>query len=65
LPKAVKKERFVAGANQLIKGRNEPVCISQVAYVIANVKGISVEEVCEAAWKNTVDVFGLGVKTAE
>lgn len=41
------------------------MCISQVAYVIANVKGISVEEVCEAAWKNTVDVFGLGVKTAE
>jgi len=31
-----------------------------VAYCIANVKGIPVEDVCEAAWKNSVKMFGLG-----
>lgn len=28
-----------------------------VAYVVAQVKGVSVEELAEAAWKNTMDVF--------
>ncbi|THC88835.1 hypothetical protein EYZ11_011719 [Aspergillus tanneri] len=46
LPKAVKKERWQKGC--LVKGRNEPVAISHVAHVIAKVKGITVEEVCEA-----------------
>jgi TatD DNase family protein len=46
LPKAVKKERWQKGC--MIKGRNEPVAIAHVAHVIARVKGISVEEVCEA-----------------
>ncbi|KMU72340.1 deoxyribonuclease tatD [Coccidioides immitis RMSCC 3703] len=32
----------------MVKGRNEPVTISRVAQVIARVKGITVEEVCEA-----------------
>lgn len=32
----------------MVKGRNEPVAIVRVAHVIAQVKGISVEEVCEA-----------------
>lgn len=60
LPKAIKKERFLAGANQLVKGRNEPCAISHVAHVVARLKGLTIEEVCEAAWKNTIDVFGLG-----
>jgi TatD DNase family protein len=46
LPKAVKKERWQKGC--MIKGRNEPVAIAHVAHVIARVKAISVEEVCEA-----------------
>lgn len=46
LPKAVKKEKWNAEA--MVKGRNEPCAISQVAYAIAAVKGISVDEVCEA-----------------
>lgn len=33
----------------MVKGRNEPVAIARVAHVIAQVKGISVEEVCEAS----------------
>ena len=46
LPKAVKKEKWEKGL--MVKGRNEPATISQVAHVIASVKGISIEEVCEA-----------------
>lgn len=46
LPKAVKKEKWQKGF--MVKGRNEPVAIIHVAHVIASVKGITVEEVCEA-----------------
>lgn len=61
-PKAVKKEKWQKG--MMVKGRNEPVTIVQVAYVIAQVKGISVREVCEAAWKNSTEMFGLGTVTS-
>lgn len=46
LPKAVKKEKW--SAEFMVKGRNEPCAISQVAHAVAAVKGIAVEEVCEA-----------------
>lgn len=46
LPKAVKKEKWQKGL--MVKGRNEPAAIAHVAHVIAKVKGVSVEEVCEA-----------------
>lgn len=46
LPKAVKKEKWQKGC--MVKGRNEPAAIAHVAHVIAKVKGVSVEEVCEA-----------------
>ena len=46
LPKAVKKEKWQV--DYMVKGRNEPCAITQVAHVVAGVKGISVEEVCEA-----------------
>lgn len=46
LPKSVKKEKWAKGC--MIKARNEPCAIPRVAYAIANIKGISVEEVCEA-----------------
>lgn len=46
LPKSVKKEKWQKGF--MVKGRNEPVAIARVAHVIASVKDISVEEVCEA-----------------
>lgn len=58
VPKAVKKEKWQKGL--MVKGRNEPVTIVQVAHVIARVKGVSVEEVCEAAWRNSIKMFGLG-----
>jgi TatD DNase family protein len=55
--KVVKKEKWEEGA--MVKGRNEPCTIERVAKIVAGIKGVSVEEVCEAAWANTVKVFGL------
>lgn len=58
LPKAVKKEKW--DKDCIIKGRWEPVGITHVAWVVARVKGISVEELAEAAWRNSIRMFGLG-----
>lgn len=44
-----------------VKSRSEPCHIVQVAEVVAGVKGLSVAEVAEAAWQNTVAVFGKPV----
>ncbi len=55
--RSVKKEKWVEGA--MVKGRNEPCMIERVAKIVAGIKGLTVEEVCEAAWANTVAVFGL------
>ncbi|KAK7532310.1 tatD-related DNase [Phyllosticta citribraziliensis] len=60
VPKAVKKERWAPGC--MVKGRNEPATIPLVAHVIARIKEIPVEEVCEAAWNNSIKMFGLGEK---
>ncbi|CBX91840.1 similar to deoxyribonuclease tatD [Plenodomus lingam JN3] len=60
LPKAVKKEKFVEGC--MVKGRNESVAITHVAWAVAGIKGVSVDEVAEAAWRNSVKMFGLGEK---
>ncbi|KAK0748550.1 hypothetical protein B0T21DRAFT_356773 [Apiosordaria backusii] len=54
--KVVKKEKWEEGA--MVKGRNEPCTIERIARIVAGIKGVSVEEVCEAAWENTVKVFG-------
>ncbi|KAJ4306679.1 hypothetical protein N0V88_000043 [Collariella sp. IMI 366227] len=55
--KVVKKEKWEEGA--MVKGRNEPCTIERIAKIVAGIKGLSVEEVCEAAWENTVKVFGV------
>lgn len=54
----VKKEKWSEG--KLVKGRNESACIGKVAWVVAGVKGVSLREICEAAWGNSVRMFGLG-----
>ncbi|KAL6400618.1 hypothetical protein AUP68_16331 [Ilyonectria robusta] len=53
----VKKEKWEEGA--MVKGRNEPCSIERVAKIVAGIKEVSVEEVCEASWRNTVAVFGV------
>jgi len=52
-----KKEKWEEGT--LVKGRNEPCCIGKVARAVAGIKSVSVERVCEAAWENSVRLFGL------
>ncbi|KAI0413441.1 TatD family hydrolase [Xylaria grammica] len=56
--RTVKKEKWVEGA--MVKGRNEPCMIERVGQVVAGVRGEPLRDVCEAAWANTVKVFGLG-----
>ncbi|KAF2117719.1 deoxyribonuclease tatD [Lophiotrema nucula] len=58
LPKAVKKEKWSKGC--MVKGRNEPCSIPHVAWAIAKIKDVTVEEVCKAAWRSSVEMFGLG-----
>ncbi|RMZ81444.1 hypothetical protein DV738_g2150, partial [Chaetothyriales sp. CBS 135597] len=58
IPKAVKKEKWQAGL--MVKGRNEPVMIVQVAHIVAKIKGLSVDQVAQAAWENSTRMFGLG-----
>jgi TatD DNase family protein len=58
--KWVKKEKWVEGV--AIKGRNEPCMIGRVAWAVAGIKGIDVQEVADAAWENSVRMFGLGEK---
>ncbi|KAG8991789.1 hypothetical protein FRB90_001227, partial [Tulasnella sp. 427] len=48
---------FVEG--KMLKGRNEPNAIGGVAWVVAKLHGVTLEEVAEAAWRNTCEVFGL------
>ncbi|CAJ2510817.1 Uu.00g064420.m01.CDS01 [Anthostomella pinea] len=55
--KTVKREKWVEGA--MVKGRNEPCSIERMGRIVAGIKGVSVEEVCEAAWRNTTRVFSL------
>ncbi|KAG8862976.1 hypothetical protein FRB96_000396 [Tulasnella sp. 330] len=44
---------------KMLKGRNEPCVIGGVAWVMSRLKGVTLEEVTEAAWKNTLEVFAL------
>lgn len=45
-----------------IKGRNEPGDVTTIAWVVAQIQGVEVEKVVDAAWKNTVEVFFAGKK---
>ena len=58
LPNSVKKEKW--NKDSMVKGRNESATICHVAHVIARVKGIPTKAVCEAAWTNSVRMFGFG-----
>ncbi|KAL8931646.1 MAG: hypothetical protein Q9211_006818 [Gyalolechia sp. 1 TL-2023] len=54
----VKKEKWEDEA--MVKGRNEPVEIVKVAKVVSGIKGIKLDDIVEAAWSNSVGMFGLG-----
>jgi TatD DNase family protein len=56
-PATVKKEKH--DPEKMVKGRNEPCAIGQVAAVVAGVKGLDVAEVAAVAERNTRWLFGL------
>ncbi|XHG07659.1 hypothetical protein AWENTII_010794 [Aspergillus wentii] len=57
LPPSRKHNKFIAG--QMVKTRNESCLIERVALVVAGLKGVTVEEIAQAAWDNSVQMFGL------
>lgn len=56
-PASKKRDKFQMG--YMVKERNESCAISQVAFVVAGLKGITVEEVAKFAWENTTRMFRL------
>ena len=49
----------------LVKGRNEPCNIIQVAEVVSEIRNISIEELTEAAYKNTFQLLGINENDIE
>lgn len=58
LPAAKKKDKWDPAC--MVKERNESCAMERVAFVVAGLKGIGVEEVAEAAYRNSINMFGLG-----
>ena len=58
LPPQKDKKKWVEGG--MVKGRNEPGCLGQVVEVVSGVMGVGMEEVAEAATRNTNAVFFSG-----
>lgn len=58
LPPARKPKDFLVG--EMVKGRNESCIIERVARIVAGIKAISLEEVADAAWRNSNRMFKLG-----
>jgi TatD DNase family protein len=56
LTEAKKVERFELGKR--VRGRNEPCSISQIAFIVARVKGLTMAQVCQAAYDNSIRMFG-------
>lgn len=52
-----KTKTLKPGTDSGVKGRNEPGDIVAVAHVVAAVKRIPMEEVVEAAWRNTIGLY--------
>jgi TatD DNase family protein len=57
VPPGRKPSKFVRG--ETVKGRNESCFINRVACVVAGVKGVSLEEVATASWRNSIELFRL------
>lgn len=55
-PMGVKKPKWSEG--KVLRGRNEPMATGLVGFVVAQLKGVAIEEVAQAAWNNSLDLFG-------
>lgn len=61
--KAVKRDKLEkvspeSKPDTMVKGRNEPCNMEQVAIVVANVKKMSVDELTQIVWANSVAIYG-------
>jgi len=54
---SIKKEKH--SIDKLVRGRNEPCQIIQVCEVVAGVKNMTVEEVSQIAYQNSLKLFNL------
>ena len=63
LPKTVKPEKFVLGS--LVKGRNEPCCIDQVAVTVAGIRGADAATLSAVVRRNTLQLFKKLVRYPE
>ena len=52
-------KKYKVGDEVVVKDRNEPCTIVQVVEVVAALKGVSVDEICEHAWANTIKMFNI------
>ncbi|GAA6060505.1 hypothetical protein JCM10212_005586 [Sporobolomyces blumeae] len=57
VPQMVKKEKFVQGKG--VKGRNEPCATGQVAWVLARLHAVTIEEVSTTTTRNAFNLLGL------
>jgi len=57
LPQSKRKDKFERGL--MVKSRNESCSIERVAFIVAGLKGLGVEDVAERAWENSVRMFRL------
>lgn len=57
LPIAKKRNKW--DSNCMVKERNESCMIERIAFVVAGLKGVTVEEVADRAWENSIRMFGL------
>lgn len=55
LPKTVKPEKFATG--MMVKGRNEPACIDQVAAIVARARGTDPAILAKTVLGNTLRLF--------
>jgi TatD DNase family protein len=55
LPGSKKKDKWTE--EHMVKERNESCGISHVAFIVAGLKGINVEEVAKSAWENSTRMF--------
>ena len=60
--KSVKKNKLAdkldADELYMVKGRNEPCNMEQVAIVVSEVKGVDLAMLVDATWKTTCEIFG-------
>lgn len=61
-PSVNKKEKWAEG--KMVRGRQEPVGVGQVAWVLSRLHGVDVEEVARVTTENAKRVFSLARASA-